>query len=406
MSKNKVVNQQRFQDGKIVLYQLEGRPKQLWLCRIKNPKGTGYLYRGTGAADLYQARKFADDLLDELRFKAHSAPTVTGKQFSKLYAEFEGWYSNEAPTKSTFETKTRFLKTYAVPYFSTAKVGDLPDLEIEKFFEWRKRNGKRKEPKNTSILHEMSCLKTFLDWAYRRGHLPRPIELRRPKNDAERRPHFDARDWAKLTRFMREWVKQAEKKSGPIVRDRVMLTNYILILANTGVRIGEARSLRWQDVDTHPSATSKLSVDVIVSVKGKTGKREVVARTSAVKDYFERIYELRTQELGSKPKASELIFCHKDGTAIHNFKKGFSALIEAAGVAKDHDGEGRTLYSLRHTYATFRLHEGVNQYALARNMGTSVQMLENFYGHTTNRTMATELTKNKSRQKAPLMWDS
>jgi len=38
-------------------------------------------------------------------------------------------------------------------------------------------------------------------------------------------------------------------------------------------------------------------------------------------------------------------------------------------------------------------------YALARNIGTSVQMLETFYGHTTNRTMATELTKNKGKQK-------
>ena len=62
------------------------------------------------------------------------------------------------------------------------------------------------------------------------------------------------------------------------------------------------------------------------------------------------------------------------------------------------------LYSSRsvHTYATFGLHEGVNQ---ARNMGTSVQMLETFYGHTTNRTMATELTKNKRKQKKALLWE-
>jgi integrase len=53
----------------------------------------------------------------------------------------------------------------------------------------------------------------------------------------------------------------------------------------------------------------------------------------------------------------------------------------------------------------FRLHEGVNQYALARNMGTSVQMLEIFYGHTTNRTMATELTKNKGKQNKALLWE-
>ena len=56
------------------------------------------------------------------------------------------------------------------------------------------------------------------------------------------------------------------------------------------------------------------------------------------------------------------------------------------------------------TYATFRLHEGVNQYALARNMGTSAQMIEAFYGHTTNRTMATELTKNKGKQKKAPLW--
>jgi hypothetical protein len=112
MGKDKVVNQQKFQDGKIVLYQLEGRPKKLWLCRVKVPRGKGYVYRGTGTGDLYQARKFADDLLDELRFKAHTTPTISGKQFAKLYAEFENWYVNEAPSKTTFETKTQFLKTY------------------------------------------------------------------------------------------------------------------------------------------------------------------------------------------------------------------------------------------------------------------------------------------------------
>lgn len=37
--------------------------------------------------------------------------------------------------------------------------------------------------------------------------------------------------------------------------------------------------------------------------------------------------------------------------------------------------------------------------------GTSVQMLETSYGHTTNQTMATEVTKNKGRQKKALLWE-
>jgi hypothetical protein len=35
MATSKVINQQVFKDGKIVLYQLADRPKKLWLCRIK-----------------------------------------------------------------------------------------------------------------------------------------------------------------------------------------------------------------------------------------------------------------------------------------------------------------------------------------------------------------------------------
>ncbi len=35
----------------------------------------------------------------------------------------------------------------------------------------------------------------------------------------------------------------------------------------------------------------------------------------------------------------------------------------------------------RHTYATFRLTEGIDVYFLAKQMGTSVKMIEDHYGH-------------------------
>ena len=62
-------------------------------------------------------------------------------------------------------------------------------------------------------------------------------------------------------------------------------------------------------------------------------------------------------------------------------------------VEEDTHGNKRTIYSLRHTYATFRLQEGVHQFILAGNMGTSVAMLEKHYGHTSNVASAAELTK-------------
>lgn len=404
MAATKVINQQSFADGRIVLYQLENRPKQLWLCRIKVPGGKGYVYRGTGFSDFYEARKFAEQLLEDFQLKVKLGQSVTGYNLGKMVTEYETHIKAKGDPTKREQAILAFLKTYAVPYFTKNKITEINQGEISRFFDWRRVNSKKKAPRETTILHETSMLSTFLHWAFKRGLIDRKVELEKPKHDGDRRPHFDPKDWSKLTRFLREWVKQGINKSGPIHRDRIMLTNYVLILANTGIRVGEARGLRWMDVDTEASVDGNPS-NIILHVNGKTGSREVVARTPEIKIYFERIWELRCRELGRKPTREEVIFCHKDGTAIQSFKKGFNSLIKEAGVECDRSGDRRTVYSLRHTYATFRLHEGVNHYVLARNMGTSVKMLEQHYGHTSNRAMADELTKHKEKKREKLLWD-
>jgi len=46
-------------------------------------------------------------------------------------------------------------------------------------------------------------------------------------------------------------------------------------------------------------------------------------------------------------------------------------------------GGSHSTYCFRHTYATLRLHEGVDAYSLAEQMGTSVYMIETHYGQAT-----------------------
>ncbi|MFM9153048.1 MAG: hypothetical protein ACKOPC_05515, partial [Methylocystis sp.] len=59
MTASKVINQQVFKDGKIVLYQLADRPKKPGLCRIKVPKNQGYVYIKTETTCGFEAGKFA-----------------------------------------------------------------------------------------------------------------------------------------------------------------------------------------------------------------------------------------------------------------------------------------------------------------------------------------------------------
>ena len=197
MAKDKVINSQSFQDGKIVLYQLANRPKQKWLCRIKVPNGTGYLYRGTGTSDLYEARKFADKLHEDLLIKVKLGEALTSYDFKKLLKEFEASYPAEAPSQSRVTDICNFLDGYALPYFTKHKLTDLSAAEVTKFFDWRRANPKKKAPSAATIRAEMSHFKVFADWCYRRGCLKKHLEFDRPSLIENRRPHFNDKDWAK-----------------------------------------------------------------------------------------------------------------------------------------------------------------------------------------------------------------
>jgi integrase len=78
------------------------------------------------------------------------------------------------------------------------------------------------------------------------------------------------------------------------------------------------------------------------------------------------------------------VFALADGTQPYGLAGTFARLLQAAGLSKDpQTGQARTLYSLRHTYATTELLSGTDIHTLARQMGTSVHMLERHYSKLT-----------------------
>ena len=113
-----------------------------------------------------------------------------------------------------------------------------------------------------------------------------------------------------------------------------------------------------------------------------------------VERYLDELRSFRIEELGHTPSDQEYVFCHRSGGLVGSFKGGFQRALKEAGVLFASDGKKRVPYSLRHTYAAMRIAEGVSVFQLAANMGTSVEMLEDFYGKKRMRDpkMATEVT--------------
>ena len=81
------------------------------------------------------------------------------------------------------------------------------------------------------------------------------------------------------------------------------------------------------------------------------------------------------------------VFRLNDGTVTKHLNQTFKKFLRDIDLLVDTKTEQqRTLYCLRHTYATFQLvNNNVDIHTLAKQMGTSIEMLEKHYSHLTPR---------------------
>ena len=386
-----ILKSKTFKDGGIYLFVRGDYKKPTWFCRIKVPGMLGYVSRSTRTTDEHLAYKFADDLYHQQLVKVHTGGVSNGPRVTAGIDRYNDRF--EADVKQSVQYRILLLKRVK-PLIGRQTFDGLTTATISKLTDDLRKATKSGSMSPNTVKRIHNDLRHFFRWSVEEGYLKEIPKFPRVNGEKSRRPHFNEMEWRKITRQLREFVKVENRKTR---RDRKMLIDYVLILANTGIRVGEARNLKWRDIREVEAGTGRPK-NVVLMVNGKTGIREVVSRTSDVKNYIRRIYDLRIEELDGEPLSPDgLVFCHKDGSEIGSFKKSFQSLLQACGLGKDSFGRPRTVYSLRHTYATFRLHEGVNHYTLSRNMGTSVQMLEQYYGHTSNLTMSEELTKGGGR---------
>jgi integrase len=169
---------------------------------------------------------------------------------------------------------------------------------------------------------------------------------------------------------------------------RELLRDYVLILANTGMRHGtEAQNLKWKHIEWYVDTRRQRYLQF--TVNGKTGTRQLIAKHNCA-TYLERIKtrfgELAKHSLDEllNKRLDEYVFRLRDGTRTENLHQSFEQFLRDTdllyGTTSD---KARTLYSLRHFYATMELYRGRNIHQLAVQMGTSVGMLEQHYSKLT-----------------------
>jgi len=317
-----VLESKTFKDGAIYLYRRAEYKKPTWYIRLKIPGAKGYVWKSSKTTDEFAAYKVAEDLYNQSLVKVLSGAKLNSKRISDALNGYITFHEREQERLS-IHYKILFAKRL-MPIFKSRTFDELDTALVSEVLDKLGQNSKRKALSPNTIKRLLADLRHFLNWAIEQGYADTLPKFPKIRDDQNRRPHFDDADWSTLTRYMGTFVRKAH---GSVRRDRLLLVNYVLILANTGIRVGEARNLKWRDI--RPITTADGTETVAMVVKGKTGMREVVARTSDVKKWFNNILTERKIDLGDEGSdlrnaravpPDTFVFCGRDGVPIGSFK--------------------------------------------------------------------------------------
>ncbi len=375
-----IIDKEELKPGLIIFRRGDVAHKN-WYCRIKLPKADRYKTVSLKTSDLHEARNRAYDYDADVRFRIKHEVPIFNKPFSEVAKEYTEAQRSRA--KMGEITHARVKKIESVinaqlnPYVGTTQISLIGQDRWANYPAWRREHGKgsiREQVSDSTIKFEMSIFGAIMNYALKKRYIPASQKFEgRPNFKTMRRDAFSLEEYRALHTRGRAWVKAADKKpaSGWY---RTVTYNFVLIMCNTGMRPPEARNLRWRDISYGKDKDGRELV--ILSVRGKDKFRELVAPPS-VGEYLERI-----RAISKATEPDDSVFTTYNGESANSLYKALIRdLLTESKLRDGPSGIPRSTYSFRHTYATFRLSEGVDVYFLAQQMGTSVKMIEEHYGH-------------------------
>lgn len=392
-------------DGRVVLYKRQHLKNPKWQARISVPNSTGYKVVSTKQVDFDEAKRFALNLYDDLCIRVRAGGQLNSKTFKQVYEEWKAYTKENGRTRrdGTWDTTIERIDSYALEFFGAKRIDEIREADFTTYWGWRRENYAKKPPTNSTLKRERTSIMPVFKFALSKGYITKIPETNTPRAKDNRRPTFSKSEWKTIEAAITPWVNAADELA--TYRDRYYARVCFIMLVNSGIRIGELRTIRWQDLSIEEGEDEKGNRGEYtfgMISRGKTGAREVTFQPG-VEVIIRKLKIFRTAERerlypdleDPAPAKTEHILCHPDGRPIHEFKHSFKSLLAFAGVPVERDGMPRTIYSLRHYYATQCIQENLNHVNLAKQMGTSVEMIERHYAHIMPREVAALVTRRK-----------
>jgi integrase len=380
------------EDGKLTVFSRAG----IYYARIRLTGSAKYITRSLRTSSEQAAVDLGRRLLFQIEQRADQGLPPKSKSLSTVIDDYIRYRERDHRHGGTSAGMLRQIvrvSKFWREYAGELAVEAIDDKVMREFIPWRRdyyakfkklpKNAKL-HPTDKTLQWEMMLGKAMLKWAAEqglRGKQPAITVTFSPKKKRVR-PAFERWEYRLLWRTLCKRINMARDKRTKASRE--LLRSYVLVLANSGIRTGEANKLKVTDV--HAFVDGKQRKNFRLVVRGKTGERDAIVRSVAAKRLDKFLASRRAEEPGG------LLFVMPNGSPIITLIDQLNSALKAAGIERNSFGEKYSVYSLRHFYAVNALRHGIGVFEVARNMGTSVQMIQEYYGRqATSAVFATRL---------------
>ncbi len=299
-------------------------------------------------------------------------PNITVREYSAR------WLDQVAATAKsrTADSYAQSLRLYVLPAFGKKKVRSLARGQIKGFLAEKLKGGLSRN--TTRIIHAM--LRGMLNAAIDDGIITANPAARLGKalrlvvTPKQRQEEIKAMDRGQLQAFL-DAVKNAKKNL-----DRAYFA-FFLLLARTGLRLGEALALEWNDLhfEGRTIRVERAFSDCRIETP-KPGHGRDVDMSAQLAETLRRMQADRREEWLRRGKGEmpALVFISEAGTMLDgaNVRKVLARGLKAAGLPLHF-----TPHCFRHTFASLLLQQGESPAYVQRQLGhASIQLTVDTYG--------------------------
>jgi integrase len=368
-----------------------------WYARFK--VGKEHITFSTGESDVEKAKIKATDAYYKRRTEFALGIRAGAQTFAEIAnAVIKDLEANITNGKSE-KTNTVYigiLKNYHIAYFKDKRIDTIAQRDMDNFSVWRREKFGR-ELSSSSLQNHNAALGKVYEKALKscqitKYHIP-TFDTNGKRQ--ERRAAFSFEEFRKISNYILENMECTRNKASKMLLE--LLYDYIDFVVATGMRPGtEIENLQWRDIGFRlNNGVPEITIAVREGkTTGHTGTRHVVARSDFAANLEDLVARFPNRQ------AKDFVFRLSDGSKPKSLSRKFSEILKKLNLKVSPYGE-RTLYSLRHSYITWNLKSRADIAALAKQCGTSIDMIDRTYSHLLPSMFRQEFSGVVYKQKEP-----